>query len=230
MCLILGRQLKDWRYRSLALDFVIGKLWMLLQQPFRYGVIQLGKMSREEVIPAANDRHFRVFLDARRKPLDHRAQLIRRTEPIEFAGHQKFRLVAAFEIREAAAVQIADREAEAQELRDAWVPAASSQTDPGAKTETREEQGHAGIFRGQKIKYGDNVLLLTNPFVVSSFAQAHSAKVEPHDGQRKPMNCFGGLINHFVVHRPAKPGMGVADDSGQRGPRAFSLLRSGPNN
>ena len=58
------------------------------EQPFRYRVVQFGKMSREEVIPAGNDRHLGGFLDLRRKPLDHRAQLIRRTEPIEFSGYQ----------------------------------------------------------------------------------------------------------------------------------------------
>src|SRR5260221_4322941 len=95
---------------ALLVPFPHGKLGVAFQQPSRYRVVQLRKMPREEVIPTGNDRHLSVFLDVRWKLLDHRAQLIRRTEPIEFPGHQKLRLIAAIEIGEAATVQISDRQ------------------------------------------------------------------------------------------------------------------------
>jgi hypothetical protein len=57
-------------------------------------------------------------------------------------------------------------------------------------------------------------LLLAEPFVMRAFAQTDPSKVEPRDGQSKSMNRFRGLINNFVVHRSAKQGMRVADDSG----------------
>jgi len=168
-------------------------------------------MPREEVIATRDDRHPCVFSDARRKLLDHLTQLFRRTEAIEFACHQKLRLIAMIEIGEAAAVQIADRQAETEELRDARIAAPGTQSDPGTKTEARDKQRHGGIFRREKINHGQNIVALAGSFIVCSFAQSHSAKVEPHDGQPKSMNRFRGLVNHFVVHRPAEERMRVAD-------------------
>ncbi len=107
------------------------------------------------------------------------------------------------------------------------IAAPGVQPDPGAKTESREEQRHARIFLREKIDHRQNVVYLADPFVVHAFAEAHASKVEPRDGQPKPMDRFRGLVNHFVVHRPAKQRMRVADDRGQRRPRAF-FLRGGP--
>ena len=49
---------------------------MPLHEPSGHRVIQLRKMSREEVVPAGDDLHFCIFSNVRRKSLDHCAQLI----------------------------------------------------------------------------------------------------------------------------------------------------------
>src|SRR5580700_6115926 len=126
------------------MQFPRSKLRVPFQQPLRYRAVQLGKMPREEVIATRDDCHPGVFLDGRRKLLDHLTQLFRRTEAIEFAGHQKLRLIAMIEIGEAAAVQIADRQTEAEELRNTRIAAPGAQSDPGPKTEARHKQRHAG--------------------------------------------------------------------------------------
>src|SRR5271170_8088279 len=100
-------------------------------EPSRHRAIQLRKMSREKVIPAADDFHFCVFSNVRRKLFDHCAQLDRWSEPIEFAGHQKLRFIAVIEISEAACAQIADRQSEANELGYARIAATGAQADPG---------------------------------------------------------------------------------------------------
>src|SRR6266851_3267645 len=123
-------------------------------------------MSREEVIAAGNDRHPCIFPDVRRKLLNHLAQLFGRTEAIEFTGDQELRLIAAVKIIEAAAVQIADRQAETEEFRDARIAASGAQTDPGTKTEARDEQRHAREFCREKINHGQNIVRLASPFVV----------------------------------------------------------------
>ena len=185
---------------------------MPFPQPFRYQMVQLGKMPFEEVIPTGNESDSRPLLDLSGELLDHRSQLVWRTELIELAGYQKLRLIAAAEIRQAPAVKIADRKSEANELGDARVAAPGAQPDPGTETETRNEQRHAGIFHSEKLNRRQDVALLAQPLIVRSFAQAHSAKVESQDGQPKSMNGFSRLVNHLVVHGPAKQRMRMTHD------------------
>ena len=169
--------------------------------------------------PPVDDRDHRILPRMRRQLLDHRAQLPR-TGPnrSNSPAHQELGLSSQVsEVRETATAEIADRQTEANQLRHARIAAAWPANRPRSrKLKLREEQRKSGILRGQKIDYGQNVVRLAHPFVVRSIAQAHAAKVEAHDGQRKSMNRFRRLINHFVVHRPAKQRMRVADDSRKR--------------
>src|SRR5580704_19456565 len=98
----------DYRMTLPASRFPGGKPRVSFHEPSRNRAVQFGQMPREEVVSAGDNDHFCIFPDARRKLLDHRAQLRRRAEAVEFAGHQKLRFIAGVEIREAAAVQIAD--------------------------------------------------------------------------------------------------------------------------
>src|SRR5206468_12466558 len=49
-----------------------------------------------------------------------------------------------------------------------------------------------------------------------SIAQARSAKVEPQYRKAKAAQRLHGVVNHLVVHRPAKQRMRMADQSGMR--------------
>src|SRR5579862_3791665 len=134
------------------------------------------------------------------------------------------------EIGEAAAIQIADRQSEANEFPHSRIAAPGAQSNPGTKTEASDEKRRSRKFLREKIKHGQNVVRLARAFVVRPFTESNAAKVESDNGQPKPVNCFRGLVNNLVVHRPAEKRMRVADDGGQRRPLAFCLLRRGPQN
>jgi hypothetical protein len=138
----------------LLMRFRRGELRMAFYKPCRDRAVQLRKMSREEMIPAGNNLYRCIFPDMRRKLLDHRAKLYRWAEAIEFAGDQKLWLIAVIEIREAAVIQIADWKAESDEFGHARVAAPGAQSDPGTKTESRDEKRHSGEFRRENIQHG----------------------------------------------------------------------------
>src|SRR5579864_7201859 len=123
---------------------------MPLEQPIRDHAAQFWKMSREEVIPALDNSDFRTFFAARRKLLDHRAQLLRRAELIELTVDQEFRLVAAVEIRKTAVAQVADRQAQTDQFRNARVAAPGAQAHPRTKAEACEQQRCGMIFLSEK--------------------------------------------------------------------------------
>ncbi len=177
---------------------------MPLQYPPRNRAVELRKVSRKEVISAFNDGHLCLLAYPRRKLLDHCAQHIRRAEPIEFACKQKLGLLAAIKVGKAAASEVANRQPKSDELFHARITAPGAQADPGSKTKARDQQRHTGKFPCEKINRGQNITVLSDTFVMLSFAMAHSAKIEAHHGQPKAVDRFCGLVDHFVVHRSAK--------------------------
>jgi hypothetical protein len=81
---------------------------------------------------------------------------------------------------------------------------------------------------------GPNIILLAPPFVVNSFTQANATEIETQDGNAKLVQCLCRLKDDFVVHRPAKQRMRMADHcdewrhGNRRGPeqRFEAALRS----
>jgi hypothetical protein len=47
-------------------------------------------------------------------------------------------------------------------------------------------------------------------------ARSRAAKIESQDRNTKGIQRFRRLVNHFVVHRPAKERMRMADNRGER--------------
>lgn len=89
--------------------------------------------------------------------------------------HEKLRLVAVAQERK---IGIVDRDAQADEMRNALVFATDSQAHPGTKTETSDQEGNAGEFHGQIIKSGADIASLTAAAVVPAGAEPCAAKIE----------------------------------------------------
>ena len=93
--------------------------------------------------------------------------------------------------------------------------APGAQTDQGAKTETRQQEGHARKFRGEKIERGTDVILFPEAVIVHAGAESRAAKIKSQNRNAESIDRLRYLVNHFVVHGAAKERMRVADDRGE---------------
>ena len=213
--------------RHLVSGFARSKLRMPLHEPSGHRAIQLRKMSREKMVPAAERSATLVFSRTSAGNCSTIARsLIGGPNRSNSPDTRSFGLSQRIEIGKAAGAKIADRQPETDELGYARIAAPGAQPDPGTKTESREEQRHTRDIPPQENQSRPRTSCVSpTPFVVGSFAEANAAKIKPHDRQAKPVNRFRGLVNHFIVHRPAKQRMRVADDRGQRRPARRHLFR-----
>ena len=101
-------------------------------------------------------------------------------------------------------------------MRDARIFAADAQADPGAKTESCEQERHTRKLGNKIVQRGPDIALLAETTVVDAGAESCIAKIEPQHWDTDGIQRFRCLINHFVVHRPAKKRMGVADNCSER--------------
>ena len=101
-------------------------------------------------------------------------------------------------------------------MRNSPIFAADAQTDPGSKTESREEKRHGGKLFGEKIDGDANIISFARTAVVFSRAQARTAKIEAQDGKTKRVERFRRLVDHLVVQRAAKKRMRMTDHGRHR--------------
>src|SRR5260370_23530534 len=101
----------DSRRRILSLT-LLNEIRVLRHQPRAYHPVQLGKMSREEMVRARNNCDAGSLLRVRCKLLDHGRQLLRRPIGIELTRYQQLRFVARLEIGKLPVPQIAHRHTE----------------------------------------------------------------------------------------------------------------------
>ncbi len=94
--------------------------------------------------------------------------------------------------------------------------APGAQTDQGAKTETRQQEGHARKFRGEKIERGTDVILFPEAVIMYPGAESRAAKIESQNWNAESIQRFRRLVNHLVVHGAAKQRMRMADNRGER--------------
>ncbi len=62
--------------------------------------------------------------------------------------HEEFRFVA---LAQGGEIRVIDRNPQADQVRDSWVPAAGAQTHPGTKAKSRDDERHAGKFRLEEV-------------------------------------------------------------------------------
>src|SRR5438128_242551 len=111
-----------------------------------------------------------------------------------------------------------DGETQTDQVRNARVFAADAQTYPGSKTEPRQQNWNSRKLPGKKIERGANVVLLPLAAVVNARAESCAAKIESQNRNPSAIQRFCGLIDHFVVHRPAKQRVRMTDHGGERRP------------
>src|ERR1019366_5252296 len=118
--------------------------------------------------------------------------------------------------------QIADRQAQADQVLHTRILATGAQPDPRTETKTCKQQRRARIFPGKKIERGGDVLLLSMPLVVRALAQTHTSKIETQDRQAEAVERFSCLVNDFIMHRPTEKRMGMAHHGRKWRPRALA--------
>src|SRR5260370_23927321 len=121
------------------------------------------------------------------------------------------------------------------QTRDAGSLGSDGEADGRAETESRNQDRPPRKFRREIIERSPHGILLATPFVVNSFAQPNATEVETQDRNAKLVQRLRRLKDDFVVHRPAKQWMRMADHcdewrlGSQRRPeqRLETALRSG---
>src|SRR4029077_5592379 len=101
-------------------------------------------------------------------------------------------------------------------MRDARVFAADAHANPGAETESRNQQRDPGEFGSKKVERGADITLFSPAAVVHAGAESCAAKIESQNRYAKGIQRFRRLINDFVVHRAAKERMRMANDGSER--------------
>src|SRR5690242_6232625 len=103
-------------------------------------------------------------------------------------------------------------------MRNPRLLAADAQPHPSAKAKSCQQLRNAGKLLGEKVQCRSNVILLPYAAVVLPSTQARATKIETQHGQAERIQRFRGLVNHFIVNRPAKQRMRMTDYRGKRGP------------
>jgi hypothetical protein len=101
-------------------------------------------------------------------------------------------------------------------LRHFWNLASHAKTYDRAETKSRDEQGHAGKFSGEKLQCEANVIALAVAAIVNSLTETGATKIETEDRSAEGVNGFGDLKNHLIVHGAAEKWMGMTDQCGER--------------
>lgn len=113
-------------------------------------------------------------------------------------------------------VRAVDGDSQANQARHAQVLATNTHTNPGAETESRQQQRHTGKFSSKKIQSGANIALLAATAIMYAGTHARAAKIKSQNWKDKGIECLRRLVNHFIVQRPAKQWMRMADNGGHR--------------
>jgi hypothetical protein len=114
------------------------------------------------------------------------------------------------------------RNAEADETLYSGITTAGAQADVGAEGKAGKQDWSVDVVL-QPVESCENVVLLTEPAIVSAFAQAYTAEVEAEDGKTEGREGLHGVIDHFVMHGSAARGVRMADERGVRGVVAASV-------
>ncbi len=101
-------------------------------------------------------------------------------------------------------------------MRNARVLAAHTHANPGAETESREQKWHTRKLGSKKVQRGADIASLAESAIVYAGAESRAAKIESQNRYAQCVQRFRRLVNHFVVHRPAKERMRMADNGGER--------------
>src|SRR6202021_3265163 len=101
--------------------------------------------------------------------------------------------------------------AETDQRSNSHILATGAKSHPATQAESRKQEWNAWKFGSKKIQRRANVASLAFAAIVLPFAQSRAAKIETQHGKPKRIQRFRGLIDHFVVHRPAKQRMGMTN-------------------
>src|SRR5580658_6721042 len=117
-------------------------------------------------------------------------------------------------MRQIRKVRIVHWRSQSNQGSDSRVFAANTEPNPATKAKTRNQQRHVWIFHGEKIQRGTHIVTLAHAAIVLSFAHSRSAKIKTQYRKSQRVERFCRLIHYFVVHRPAKKRMRVANERG----------------
>jgi len=112
-----------------------------------------------------------------------------------------------------------DRQAEADEGGDmdgGLGETGGFEGDGGPERKSGGEDGQAEIAM-EPGEGGEGIFTFARAAVIGAFAETDSAKVDAEDGQVEGVEGLHGVVDDFVVHRPAAGGMGMAEQDGERG-------------
>lgn len=187
----------------------IARLRQSWSHPRADGSINLVELSREKVIGVFDKNQF-VFS---RQRCDQAFNLFPSSINIVGSVHEELRFLAPQQIRK---IHIVHWRAQPDKRFHAHIFATHSKSDPAPETESAHKQRNAWKFRREKIECDAHIIPFGFAAIVFSFAQSRSAKIETQNGKSKRVQGFRRLVNDFVVHRPAKQRMRMANDRGHR--------------
>jgi len=72
-----------------------------------------------------------------------------------------------------------------------------------------------GKFPSEKVERRLNIALFTQTTAMRSRTQSRAAKIEAQNWNAEGIKGFGCLVDDFVVHRPPKKWMRMANDGGK---------------
>ena len=76
------------------------------------------------------------------------------------------------------------------------------------------------IFPSKKIERRNDIIYLAASLVVRALAHSHASEVKAQHGEAKLLKGFCRLVDHLVVHGPAKQRMRMAHHGRKRWARA----------
>lgn len=147
-----------------------------LSDPVRDGAIEFVELAPEKVIHAL-DNDKMIFTGQCR---DQAFDLFYGAVLVSTSVDEKLRLLALSQERKIRAV---DGNPQANQMRNPGILATDTQPHPCAKTESRQQQWHAGELLGEKIQRRSNVALLPHASVMLAGAQSCAPKIETQHGQ-----------------------------------------------
>jgi len=171
-------------------------------------VIHLIELADKKMIGFFDDHDF-VFAG---RDGNHAFQFVRCSVNVIRTKHKELRFCTLRQIRK---IRIVHRRAQPDQLCDSRILATGAKPHPATKAESRNEKRNAWEFGSKKIQRRANVAALPFAAIVLPFAQTRSTKIETQYGKPKRVQRFCGLIDHFVVHRPAKQRMRMTHQRGQ---------------
>ena len=157
-------------------------------------------MAFKKMVAAFHDHHL-FWL---RRSLNNFFQALRRTVLVARSADKEFWPSAIWQVLISVSTTFnAHRRSQRNDPNHALVVAGDAQ--PRSRAKRKSAENHWQMKRGIKpVQRRPNIFLLAMPAIMFAITQSCAAKVEAQHRKAKAAQRLHGMVNDFVVHRPAK--------------------------